>query len=127
VKAGVHDAEKLKDTHGVNSAGSVAVQNNNCGNFFTDVIASGGTAPTDTIQAPLDINNNPTQAVSAIYNLVPPISPYQTTLARYPSSWSLPISPAYMSISGSSSVSIGAAAKSTQAQNDCFTSDGNVA
>ena len=75
----------------INSAGGTAGQNNACGNLFTDATPSGGTAPTDTIGAILDILENPALNVAAIYNLSPSAPPFEPTLTSAPSGWTLPI------------------------------------
>ena len=94
----------------VNSDGTSA-GGNPCGTLFTDATPSGGTAPTDTIGATLDIVNNPALNACAIYGLVPATPPFQPTLNSCPSSWTLPISSLTVSVSGPSTVTIGQTAQ----------------
>jgi len=76
----------------INSTGGTAGQNNACGNLFTDATPPGGTAPTDTIGAIIDILKNPTLNVAAIYGLAPGSgAPFVPTLANAPAYWTLPI------------------------------------
>jgi len=83
----------------------------NCSALFTDATPSGQPAPTDTIGAALNIINNPALNVCAIYSLVPSSPPFQPTLSSCPSSWTLPISPLTVTVTGPSSVTIGQTAQ----------------
>jgi Chitobiase/beta-hexosaminidase C-terminal domain len=81
----------------VNSAGGAAVgasssDGSACGNLF-NLTRNGGVAPTNTIQALLNILNNPTQNASALFNLPQPIVPFQPSLSAAPTTWALPILP----------------------------------
>ena len=75
----------------INSDGTTA-GGNPCGTLFADTTPSGGTAPTDTIGASLNLVNNPALNVCAIYSLVPATPPFEPTLSSCPSTWTLPIS-----------------------------------
>jgi len=75
----------------INSTGGTAGDASTCGKLFTDATPSGGAAPIDTIGSLIDILNNPTLNVAAIYNLSPSSPPFQPTLATAPSAWTLPI------------------------------------
>jgi len=79
----------------INSTGGTAGQSNTCGKLFTYATPSGGSAPTDTIGAVIDILGNTalmTSAnVAAIWGLSPSSPPFQPTLASAPSYWTLPI------------------------------------
>jgi hypothetical protein len=75
----------------VNTAGGTAGNNNACGQLFTLATPSGGSPPTDTVGAILDILNQPAINVSQIYALLPAILPFQPTLSNAPASWQLPI------------------------------------
>ena len=75
----------------INSAGGVAGDGSACGALFTLATPIGGTAPTDTIQAILDILKNPTLNVSALFDLSPAAAPFQPSLSAAPANWSLPI------------------------------------
>ena len=81
----------------VNSTGGAAVGSNSsdgtaCGNLF-NLTRSGGVAPTNTIQALLNILNNPTQNASALFSLPQPNAPFQPSLSAAPTTWALPILP----------------------------------
>jgi hypothetical protein len=78
----------------VNSPGGIAGDGSPCGTLFTLATPSGGQAPTNTIGALLDILNNPTQNVAALFNLSVPAAPFQPSLSTAPLSWALPILPA---------------------------------
>ncbi len=75
----------------INSAGGVAGDHSACGDLMTLATPAGGTAPTDTIGAVLNILKNPTANVSAIYNMAQPAAPFQPSLAAPPQDWTLPL------------------------------------
>jgi len=75
----------------VNSTGGTAGDTSGCGKLFTYATPSGGSAPSDTIGALVDILNNPTSNVTNIFNLAPSSPPFQPTLTSAPSYWTLPI------------------------------------
>jgi hypothetical protein len=75
----------------INSTGGTAGDGSACGNLFTLATPSGGTAPADTIGSILDILNNPTRNVGAIFNLSNSTAPFQPSLNAAPPSWMLPI------------------------------------
>ena len=52
-----------------------------CAQLFNYTTAAGGTAPTDTIGAALNIAKNPGSNVTSLLSLVTPTSPFQPTLA----------------------------------------------
>ena len=95
----------------INSVGGVAGDGSSCGTLFNDTKPSGGSAPTDTIGAALNIVNNPALNTCAIYGLVPGSPPFQPTLSSCPSSWTLPISPLAVTVSGASTITIGQTAQ----------------
>jgi polygalacturonase len=95
----------------INSPGGVAGDSTSCGTLFTDTTPVNGTAPTNTIGAALNIINNPALNVCAIYALVPTVPPYQPTLSSCPSSWTLPISPLTVTVSGPATVNVGQTAQ----------------
>jgi uncharacterized protein (DUF2141 family) len=76
----------------INSTGGGAGDGTPCGNLF-NLTRSGGVAPTTTLGAMLDILNNPTQNLSALFSLSQPIVPFQPVDSVAPSSWALPILP----------------------------------
>jgi polygalacturonase len=95
----------------INSAGGVAGDSSSCGNLFADATPSGGSSPTNTIAAILNILNHPALNVCPIYNLAAGTPPFQPTLASCPSSWTLPISTLAVNVSGPSTTTIGQTAQ----------------
>jgi len=79
----------------VNSTGGVAGDGGNCGKLFTATTpASTGVAPTDTLQAILNLARNPgpTAAISAnLLGLSSKTAPFQPTLSAAPNDWTLSI------------------------------------
>ncbi len=71
----------------INSTGGVAGDGSLCGQLFGFTTVSPSPAPTDTIQAMLNIANNPTLNTSALYSLTPPTPPFQPTLTSAPASF----------------------------------------
>jgi len=97
----------------INSAGGTAGDGSSCGTLFADTTPSGGPVPTDTVGAALNIINHPALNTCAIYNLVPGTPPFEPTLSGCPSSWTLPISSLAVTVSGTSTVTIGQTAQYT--------------
>lgn len=76
----------------INSTGGVAGDNATaCGSLFQLATPPGGLAPTDTIQAALNIAQNPTLNTAAIYILATPASPFQPQLASAPADWTMSV------------------------------------
>ena len=78
----------------VNSTGGVAGDNKtNCGSLFQYATPAGGTAPTDTVQATLNIALNPTLNTTNIFNLAPAASPFQPQLSasQPPTDWTMSV------------------------------------
>jgi streptogramin lyase len=79
----------------VNSTGGTAGDGSNCGTLFKALTpASTGIAPTDTLQAILNLarNQGPSSTVSAtLFGLAPAAAPFQPTLTAAPADWTLPI------------------------------------
>ena len=71
----------------VNSNG----QTGTCSQLFTLAASGRAAIPTDTIGAVLNIANNPTQNVSAIFDLTPAVAPFQPSMSASPADWSLPV------------------------------------
>jgi hypothetical protein len=84
-----------------------------CANLFADATPSGGSMPSDTVGAVVNILKNPATNVCPIWMLVPAQAPYQPTLSACPSNWSLPISAVAVMISGASSLYAGQTAQYT--------------
>jgi hypothetical protein len=62
-----------------------------CNTLFSLVTPAGGIKPADTITATLAIAQNPTLNVTALFNTIPPQSPFQPTLSTAPTDWTLSI------------------------------------
>jgi hypothetical protein len=62
-----------------------------CSALFADATPSGGTAPQNTIDAIFDIAQNPSNNVTALYNLVTGTPPFQPTLGAAPNDWTVAI------------------------------------
>jgi hypothetical protein len=62
-----------------------------CSALFAAATPSGGTAPTDTIQAVFDIARNPANNVSTLFALASPTPPFQPTLPTAPNDWTLAV------------------------------------
>ena len=77
----------------VNSPGGVAKDGSACGKFLDYATPPGGTAPTNTADAVLDIANNPTNEVGPIFSLASTSGPFQPTLSSPPADWTLKILP----------------------------------
>jgi hypothetical protein len=77
----------------INSNGGVAGDSSACGKLLQLATPPGGVAPTDTIQAVIDILTNPTANAAPLYGVIIPGAPFQPDLPRAPSTWSLPITP----------------------------------
>ena len=60
-----------------------------CASLFSAATPSGGTAPTDTFQAAVDIAQNPGKNVSNLFLLSAPSAPFQPTLTSAPSDFTL--------------------------------------
>jgi hypothetical protein len=73
------------------NSGVAGVASNTCTTLFTAATPPGGTAPTDTFQAAIDIALNPGNNASALYALVTPAAPFQPTLTSAPGDFALPI------------------------------------
>ena len=74
----------------INSTGSTG-SGNPCAKLFTAATPSGGTAPTNTFDALVNIARNPASNVSTIYKLAPTGPPYTPSLTTAPTDWTLAI------------------------------------
>jgi len=70
----------------INSDGNLS-QGSPCTQLFVAATPPGGVAPSDTITAALNMARNPTQNVSALYNLPLPTPPFEPTLLFAPDNW----------------------------------------
>lgn len=68
----------------INSAGGIAGDGSICGKLFMATTPVGGTPPTDTITAAVNIAQNPGSNIATLFSLVSPISPFQPVLASAP-------------------------------------------
>jgi streptogramin lyase len=62
-----------------------------CANLFSAATPAGGTAPTDTVTALLNIAKNPASKVTPIFNLTGAIAPYQPVLTTAPKDWTMAV------------------------------------
>ncbi len=62
-----------------------------CNTLFTDTTPGGGSRPANTIDAMLNIAQNPASNVSALFSLVTGTAPFQPTLAAAPNDWTVDI------------------------------------
>lgn len=77
----------------INSAGGAAGDTSLCGQLFTLTTVSPNPAPTNTIDALLNLADNPTQNTAALFNLTPPTPPFQPTLTSAPSDFLIQLIP----------------------------------
>lgn len=68
----------------INSTGGASGDSSNCGTLFSLATPQGGTPPTNTIQALLNIALNPTLNTAALFNLPLANGPFQPTLTSPP-------------------------------------------
>jgi hypothetical protein len=92
----------------VNSTGGVAGDGSLCGDLFTAATPPGGTAPTDTASALLNIVQNPGNDVGALFNLVQADAVFVPALTAIPNDWTLTATYAPAGLSTPSSVAIDA-------------------
>lgn len=92
----------------INSTGGTAGDTSACGRLFTAATPSGGTAPTDTISAVLEIVQHPGQNVAAIYALAGSTPPFQPTLTNTPNDWTLAVTYTGAGLSAPSAVAVDA-------------------
>jgi hypothetical protein len=71
--------------------GGHAGDGTNCGTLFTDTTPPGGTAPTDTLSAAMNLAKYPGQFVSSLAGLASRMSPFQTIETSTPTDWTLTI------------------------------------
>lgn len=88
----------------VNTTGGAAGDGSPCGKLFTYAMPSGGSAPTNTADAAINIAHAPGMNVSAIYNLVTSTGPFQPTLTSSPNDWTVAVKVATGGTAGVSAV-----------------------
>jgi streptogramin lyase len=72
----------------VNSAGGAATNTTTaCGTLFNAATPSGGSAPTDTIAAAVNIARNPSANLTALYGLSSSMAPFQPSLSTQPTNF----------------------------------------
>lgn len=76
----------------VNSPGGVAPETNPCGTLMLAATPPNGTAPTNTLDAALNIARNPGKNVEAIYDLPGADAPFQPTVSPRPNDWTIAVS-----------------------------------
>jgi hypothetical protein len=69
----------------VNSSGT----GGGCSNLFSNVTPAGGTIPADTLQAILNIAQNPGNNAASLFPLASPTSPFQPVLGTAPVDWTV--------------------------------------
>ena len=75
----------------VNSIPTTRITSSSCTTLFTAATPPGGTAPTDTFQAAIDIALNPGNNAAALFGLVTPSAPFQPTLGTAPTDFAVGI------------------------------------
>jgi hypothetical protein len=73
------------------NSGVASVASTTCATLFAAATPPGGSAPTDTFQAALDIALNPGNNAAALFALATPSAPFQPTLSAAPGDFTLGI------------------------------------
>ena len=76
----------------VSSSGGKAGDGSPCGQLFSMATSAGGSAPTDTMTAAIQIAQNPDNNVAGIYGLVKGSTAFEPTVTAAPSDWTLTLS-----------------------------------
>jgi hypothetical protein len=92
----------------INSAGGTAGDKSPCGNLFAATTPPGGTSPTDTVTAALNIAQNPALNVSTLFGLLPSQLPFMPQLPSAPNDWMLAVTYAPGTLSSPSAIAIDA-------------------
>lgn len=87
----------------VNSVSSNAALSSSCSSYFTAATPPGGSAPTDTFDAMVDIAHNPGRNVTTLFDLGAGNPPFNPGLGAAPTDWTMGIS---YTAKGSGSVAI---------------------
>lgn len=78
----------------------------NCSNLFASSHSSSGAVPTNTVDAALNIAQNPGANVSALFNLIPPAPAFATGLTVVPNDWTIGIRYGGLGITNSNQLAI---------------------
>ena len=78
----------------ISTGGGSAGDQTACGHLFTNTQSTTGAAPSNVLDASLQIARNPTQNVSPLFLLASAAPPWQPTLGAVPTDWTLPLTPA---------------------------------
>ena len=116
----------------VSSSGGKAGDGSPCGQLFSMATSAGGSAPTDTMTAAIQIAQNPDNNVAGIYGLVKGSTAFEPTVTAAPSDWTLTLS--YLVATPSISLATGTYAGTqdvtisdgTQGSTIYYTTDGTV-
>ena len=116
----------------VSSSGGKAGDGSPCGELFSMATSAGGSAPTDTMTAAIQIAQNPDNNVAGIYGLVKGSTAFEPTVTAAPSDWTLTLS--YMVATPSISLATGTytgtqdvtISDATQGSTIYYTTDGTV-
>jgi hypothetical protein len=92
----------------VNSTGGTAGDASSCGKLFAAATPPGGTAPTDTVSAVINIVQHPGQDVGSIYTLASADAPFEPTLTSAPNDWTLAVTYTGDNLSAPSAVAVDA-------------------
>ena len=76
----------------VSSSGGKAGDGSPCGQLFSMATSAGGSAPSDTMTAAVQIAQNPDNNVTGIYGLVKGSTAFEPTVTAAPSDWTLTLS-----------------------------------
>lgn len=76
----------------INSEGGTAGDGSPCGVLFANTTAAGGTAPSNTISALLNVMRDPLNNVAELYSLASPSAPFQPQLGSAPADWTVSLS-----------------------------------
>jgi hypothetical protein len=89
----VNEINTLADavSYCINSTGGTAGDTSACGNLFQWATPPGGSAPTNTIDALMDIAHYPALSVANIYNSVHDGAPFSPRLTSVPSDWTMAV------------------------------------
>lgn len=92
----------------VNSPGGTAGDTSPCGILFAAATPPGGSTPTDTVSAVIDIVQHPGQNVASIYTLAGADAPFQPTLNSTPNDWTLAVTYTAGNLSAPSAIAVDA-------------------